>query len=281
MMNNNENKNDLREKLSRYAFRHLPFTEEISKPYLDAHRKQSLMLFREFLQFRGFALLSGEPGCGKSYLLNHLCGKLPGNTHKVMYIPFAQVGDSDMLKLICHELGIENGMSRSRMLKVIQKCIEDMQPVNPILVLDECQVTSHKTLETIRLLANFRFEEKNFFSIIMSGTEDFVQLLRLRINTALMQRMALHREIKTLNRERTQQYIEHHFRVAGIQHEMLTPQALERVFTASSGIPRVIDNLMIVVLREAAEDNQDRIDLEHVRKAMINCMPTLLENEIK
>jgi type II secretory pathway predicted ATPase ExeA len=280
-MNNNENSSILREKLSRYAFRRLPFTDEISEPYLDEHRRQSLTLFREFLQFRGFALLSGEPGCGKSYLLNHLCGKLPGNTHKVMYIPFSQVGDSDMLKLICHELGIENGMSRSRMLKVIQKCIEDMQPVNPILVLDECQITAHKTLETIRLLANFHFEEKNFFSVIMAGTEDFVQMLRLRINTALMQRITLHRELKTLTREKTLGYIEHHFHAAGVQHEILSPQAIERVFTASSGVPRVIDNLVRIALREAAEDNQDRVDLEHVRRGMINCMPTLLENEIK
>ncbi len=280
-MNNNENSSNLREKLSRYAFSHLPFTDEINEAYLDDHRKQSLTLFREFLQFRGFALLSGEPGCGKSYLLNHLCGKLPGNTHKVMYIPFSQVGDSDMLKLICHELGIENGMSRSRMLKVIQKCIEDMQPVNTILVLDECQITSHKTLETIRLLTNFHFEEKNLFSVIMAGTEDFVQMLRLRINTALMQRITLHREIKALNREKTREYIDHHFRVAGVQHEILTPQAVERVFTASAGVPRIIDNLMRVALREAAEDNQDRIELEHVRRGMINCMPTLLENEIK
>ncbi|MDD5597456.1 MAG: AAA family ATPase [Victivallaceae bacterium] len=280
-MNNNENSSIIREKLSRYAFRRMPFTDEISEAYLDEHRRQSLNLFREFLQFRGFALLSGEPGCGKSYLLNHLCGKLPGNTHKVMYIPFSQVGDSDMLKLICHELGIENGMSRSRMLKVIQKCVEDMQPVNPILVLDECQITAHKTLETIRLLANFHFEEKNFFSVIMAGTEDFVQMLRLRINTALMQRITLHRELKALTREKTQGYIEHHFNAAGVQHEILSPQAIERVFTASSGVPRVIDNLVRIALREAAEDNQDRVELEHVRKGMINCMPTLLENEIK
>jgi type II secretory pathway predicted ATPase ExeA len=278
---NNENSNDLRKKLSCYAFKHLPFTEEIIEPYLDDHREQSLTLFREFLQFRGFALLSGEPGCGKSYLLNHLCGKLPGNTHKIMYIPFSQVGDSDMLKLICHELGIENGMSRSRMLKVIQKCIEDMQPVNCILVVDECQITSHKTLETIRLLANFHFEEKNFFSIIMAGTEDFVQLLRLRINTALMQRVALHREMKPLNREKAQEYVEHHFRVAGVQHQMLSPQAMERVFRASSGAPRVINHLMRIALREAAEDNQDCVDLEHVRRGMMNSMPTLLENENK
>jgi type II secretory pathway predicted ATPase ExeA len=280
-MNNNENSSILMEKLSRYAFRRIPFTDDISEAYLDEQRRQSLNLFREFLQFRGFALLSGEPGCGKSYLLNHLCGKLPGNTHKVMYIPFSQVGDSDMLKLICHELGIENGMSRSRMLKVIQKCVEDMQPVNPILVLDECQITAHKTLETIRLLANFHFEEKNFFSVIMAGTEDFVQMLRLRINTALMQRITLHRELKALTREKTQSYIEHHFNAAGVQHEILSPQAIERVFTASSGIPRIIDNLVRIALREAAEDNQDRVELEHVRRGMINCMPTLLENEIK
>lgn len=272
--------NQVRKMFTGFGFKHLPFTREIAEPYLDERREKALKMLREFLQFRGFAVVSGEPGTGKTMLLKHLCAGLPGNSHKIIYIPFSTLSDSDMLKTVCFQLGVESTTSRSKMFKAIQKNIEDMQPVNPILVIDEAQKISHKTMETIRLMANFYFEDKNFFSVIMAGTEDFVQLFRLRVNQSLLQRITLFCSVAPLSREQTAEYVAHHFREAGVKREIVNPQAVNKVHDAASGIPRLINNLMLAALRETAEDGKDSVELEHVRKGMINSlMPAFTENE--
>jgi type II secretory pathway predicted ATPase ExeA len=158
---------DVRKKLVRYGFRHLPFTEESREIYLDDSRTNNIKKFREFLQFRGFAVLSGPPGTGKSALLRHICDSLPANTHKTIYIPFSMLSDSDMLKAVSFQLGIDKGMSKGRMFKCIQKHVEEMQPANLVIVFDEVHRMPHQTLEAIRIMTNFYFEDKNYISIIM------------------------------------------------------------------------------------------------------------------
>lgn len=270
--------NDARMKLARFGFKRLPFTYEILEPYIDPRREKHLKLLKEFLQLRGFAVISGPPGTGKTVLIKHLCSQLPANTHKVVYIPFSTLSDSDMLKTMCLHLGIESTMSRSKMFKGIQEHVERMQPVNPVIVFDEAQKLSHKTLETIRLLANFEFDGRHYISIVMAGTEDFTQIFRLRINQSLLQRISLFCSITPLSRDLTREYVAHHFKAAGAEREIVTAQAINLVFDAASGIPRVINNMMFAGLREAAEDEADLVDLEHVRKGMMNFhMPELME----
>lgn len=270
---------DARSKFARFGFKCIPFTREITAPFLDPRREKHLARLREFLQFRGFAVVAGGPGTGKTILLEHLCGQLHSNAYKVMYIPFSTLSDSDMLKTVCFHLGIETTMARSKMFKCIQDRIVEMQPVNIIIVLDEAQKLTHKTLETVRLMANFNFDGHNYLSIIMAGTDDFLQIFRLRINQSLFQRVSLFCEIPPLSRDATSQYVAHHLKTAGIEREIVTPQAVNFVYDAASGVPRIINNLMLAAFKETAEEEKDVVELEHIRKGMMNTMmPKFMEN---
>ncbi len=140
----------------------MPFTRPLKQPYLDEGRAEALKRLDAFLRHRGFAVVSGMPGCGKTMILHHLAAQLHPAANKIMYIPFSILSESDMLRALCHQMQIEPAFGKSTMLRGIQTRIQDMQPVNPILVLDEMQKANHNTIEVIRIMANFNFESQNF-----------------------------------------------------------------------------------------------------------------------
>ena len=251
-------------KFDQFGFSAKPFSGGEKTPFLDTSRKQVIKRMHSFFNYRGFAVLCGTPGTGKTMLLNHLCHKLQPNEHRIIYIPFAMLKPADMLKNICLKLDLEPTVSTTKMLGRIQDRITEIQPVNPVLVLDEIQKISHPTLEIIRLMTNFNFEEKNLFSVVMAGNDEFLQQLKLRLNEPLRQRVTCFQRLSALSREDTGKYIKHHFEVAGAHHEIITEQAASLVYELTSGTPRLINSLLCASLEEAADAGSKIIDLDHI-----------------
>ena len=264
-------------KFDRFGFTAVPFTSASKTAYLDVSRDKVLNNLQNFLIYRGFAVLCGAPGTGKTALLNHLCRQLQPNEHKIIYIPFSMLKPSDMLKNICIKLNIEPTVSASKMLTMIQSCITEIQPVNPVLVLDEIQKISHQTLEVIRLMTNFNFEEKNLFSVLMAGNDEFLQHLKLRINEPLRQRVTCYCRLAPLSRKDTEKYITHHFEAAGAHHKIITQQAVSLVYDFTSGIPRLINSLLFAALDAAADAETQIIDLQHINQAGVLVTPPVQE----
>lgn len=254
-------------KFDRFSFSSMPFSGIQATPFLDASREHVIKTIRNFLDYRGFAVLCGTPGTGKTLLLNHLCHQLQPNEHRIIYIPFSMLKPSDMLKNICAKLNVEPTISTSKMLGRIQDCIAEIQPVNPVLVLDEIQKISHQTLEIIRLMTNFNFEEKNLFSVLMVGNDEFLQQLKLRINEPLRQRVTCFCQLSALSRDDTNKYIKHHFETAGAHQEIITEPAIALAYDFTSGIPRLINSLLFAALEAAADAESQIIDLEHINSA--------------
>ncbi|MCF6177661.1 MAG: AAA family ATPase [Victivallaceae bacterium] len=254
-------------KLDMFGFSAVPFANRAENPFLDASRERLVKTIAHFINYRGFAVLTGAPGTGKTMFLNYISQQLQPNEHKIIYIPFAMLKPADMLKYICIKLNIEPVVSTTKMLGKIQDCIAEIQPTNPILILDEVQKISHQTLETIRLMTNFNFEDKNLFSVIMAGNDEFLQQLKLRINEPIRQRITIFSRLTALSRADTAKYIDHHLKTAGAHQQIIDSQATTLVYDFTSGIPRLINSLMFAALNIAAEANSPIIELEHLNHA--------------
>ena len=251
-------------KFDPFGFSSMPFFENEKTPFLDTSRLEVIKRIKNFLNYRGFALLCGPMGSGKTMLLNHLCQTLQPNEHRIIYIPFAMLRPVDMLKNICLKLDLEPTVSITKMLRCIQDRIAEIQPVNPVLVIDEIQKISNPTLEIIRLMTNFNFEEKNLVSVVMAGNDEFFQQLRLRVNEPLRQRITCFQRLSPLSREDTNEYIKHQFETAGAHHEMITQQAVSLVYDLTSGTPRLINSLLFAALEEAANAKSTIINIDHI-----------------
>jgi len=111
----------------------------------------------------------------------------------------------------------------------------------------------------------------------MSGTDDFIQKLKLRINEALLQRITLYSHIRSLSREDTQKYINYHVKDAGVQSEIFSPEVISHIYNITSGIPRLISSLTFASIDLAARQKSKIITLEHINEAETMVMPPKME----
>lgn len=250
-----------------YGITGKPFGSTPVKPFLNDEKRNLLNHLDSFLEHRGFAVLTGPAGGGKSSLLNYFCSKLNHKTHQVIYMPFSILSEGDFLRAICRAMDIEPASRKSVMINEIQNVVRDIQPVNPVLVLDEAQKISAPTLEFIRLLSNFEFDSKNLFSVIMTGSNEFLQCLKLRMLEPLRQRITFFGKIKSLSRNETPAYIKHGFEAVGACQDIIEEQAFTLIHDLSGGIPRLINSITTAALENAAGEESSIIKLEHVRNA--------------
>ena len=150
-----------------FGFEKTPFLTACKKPFLDVPRQKCLEQLNTFLHYRGFAAIAGEPGTGKTTLVGELVKKLNPSANKVIYIPFANFSESDLLRYIATCFGLEPAFRKSKAVADLQDFIKKLQAIDPIIVFDDAQNASPKTLESIRLLANDGFDARKSLSCIM------------------------------------------------------------------------------------------------------------------
>jgi len=254
----------------RYGLTKLPFRNSPEKLFHDKNREKAFVHLNYFIQHRGFCVVTGNAGVGKSALLREFCRSLHPKQVKILYIPFSMFGEFDMLCSLCYQLELETSLMKSHMLKKIRERIRELQPVNIIAVFDEVQKIKHPSLEIIRTMTNFDFDEKSYVSVIFSGTPEFLNLLRLRINEHLRQRISMFISIGKLSRKDTFNYIKHCMKDAGVCHDIFSEQALNTIYELTEGIPRIINNICSATFAEAAVEQAQMIDISHVQNANKN-----------
>ena len=249
-----------------------PFLNEPKKPFLDDNRTQCLQKLSTFLQIRGFAAIAGQPGNGKTAIVRYFTQTLHKPSHKIVYVPFNNLNENDLLKVICQRLDVTPPHYKNKTIGAIQKRITDIQPINPVIIFDEMQNASPQIMDAIRLLANDDFDSKSKMSIIMIGTNEFFDKLRLAINESLTQRITLFNRIEALNRSSTSNYIKYCLKEAGAEHEIFEEQAVQLIYDISGGAIRIINKLSLAAMSCASEEESTVVTLQHVEVAKQQCL---------
>jgi len=255
-----------------FALTTIPFLKNSAKPFLDEPRQQCLLQLNKFLQFRGFAAVAGKPGTGKTALIRYFTQSLHQPAHKIIYLPFTNLNESDVLKALCQRLDTEPPFGKNAMITTIQKRIRDLQPINPIIVLDEMQNASNTVMEHIRLLANDHFDKEAKISWILVGTSQLFTKLQLAINLSLAQRICRFFQLRELSKEDTDHYISHCLEQAGAKHTIFEPAAINFIADASKGIMRIINQLAGSAMAIASENQSSNVSIQYVHQAADLCI---------
>ncbi len=255
-----------------FALSSIPFLKNPPKPFLDEPRQQCLVQLNKFLQFRGFAAVAGNPGTGKTALTRYFTQLLHQPSHKIIYLPFTNLNESDVLKAICQRLDTEPPFGKNAVINAIQKRIRDIQPINPVIGLDEMQNASNSIMEHIRLLINDHFDNEPKISCILVGANEFFTKLQLAINLSLTQRISLFCHVRDLSKENTKAYIEHCLEQAGAKHSIFEPAAINLIADASKGTIRIINQLAGFAMTIASEKQSSNVTLDYVQQATDFCI---------
>lgn len=189
---------------------------------------------------KGFILLTGEIGAGKTTLCRTLIKRLEPD-YKIAVILNPILSSFGLLKAIVDDLKIP---CKSRTKQgIIESLNEFILKGNEIVVIiDEAQNLRASTLEQIRLLGNIETEKTKLVQLILVGQPELQKLLMKEQLRQLRQRIAVSYHIRPLDKTETEGYIYHRLNIAGAQNKIwFQPDAMDEIFNYSQGIPRVIN----------------------------------------
>jgi general secretion pathway protein A len=277
--------------LDYYGLREQPFGVTPDPRFLHfgaSHREALASLYYGVESGRGFLALIAKPGMGKTTLLFHLLGKLQ-NSARTALVFQTQCDSRQFLRSLMEDLEVECRENddlfdlQSQLNEVLVR--ETQAGRRVVLIVDEAQNLEDPVLETLRMLSNFERPRAKLMQIILAGQPQLATKLASERLVQLRQRVSIVSRLSQLTPAETTDYIDHRLLVAGYTGKPLFASgALERIASASEGIPRNINNLCFHALTLGFARGAKRIEasvLEEVLAdlALESCGPTIAMKE--
>jgi general secretion pathway protein A len=209
---------------------------------------------------KGFILLTGEVGTGKTTLLNRLLDWLHGQRVATAYIFNSQLDVNHLFDFVMADFGIacESREKSQVLLRLNQWLLERYRAgETAVLIIDEAQNLSLQVLEEIRLLTNLETSTEKLLQIVLTGQPELEEKLKLPQLRQLRQRITLRCRTSALTLEETFGYIAERLRIAGANGDpIFSEEAIQTLHMYARGIPRVVNLLCEHALINAYVDHQ-------------------------
>lgn len=193
---------------------------------------------------KGFTVITGEVGTGKTLLVQKLLSRLDGNI-KTAYLFNPKLDSTDFLQYICEDLGLKDKKrSKGEYLAQLHHFLMDCytRNENVVLIIDEAQNLGPELLEEVRLLTNLETPRKKLLQIILLGQPELNDILNHPQCRQLKQRVSLRYQIQPLKKEETEEYIKKRLKIAGaVDPYFFPPGAIGEIYKYTKGIPRLIN----------------------------------------
>jgi general secretion pathway protein A len=232
-----------------YGFVRSPFEMTPDPAFLflgEAHREGLATLGYGVENRKGFVLLTGEVGTGKTTLLHALLAKLDRET-LAAFIFNPRLEPLDFFRMLFDDYEIETPChTKAEYLLALNRFLIDRLERNltTLLIVDEAQNLSPEMLEEIRLLSNLETPRSKLIQIMLVGQPELWEMLSRPELRQLRQRIVLRCELRPFDLTETERYVEERIRLAGYTGKALFKvAALRLVHDLSGGVPRVINIL--------------------------------------
>jgi general secretion pathway protein A len=233
-----------------FGLRESPFNVNPDPRYLFLTRQiqESLAGLTYGIQNRkGFILLTGEVGTGKTTLLNRLLDWLHGQRVATAYIFNSRLDEKQLFDFIMAEFEIPcESREKSQVLMHLNQWLLERYRAGEtaVLIVDEAQNLSTDVLEEIRLLTNLETSTEKLLQIVLTGQPELEEKLKLPQLRQLRQRITLRCRTSPLSLEETFGYIAERLRIAGANGApIFSKESIQTAHRYSYGIPRVVNLL--------------------------------------
>jgi len=258
-----------------YGLREKPFNLNPDPEYFfmsHEHGETYTQLEYAITENKGFVVITGEIGSGKTTLINYLLRRLRSDI-EVAVLHHTLVRPKQFIKMLCQEFELSSdGMSKAEMLELFYNFLLEQFAARKrvVLIIDESQNLPETTLEEIRLLSNLESEKNHLLQIILLGQPELKNKLEQKNLEQFVQRVTVYWHLKGLNQDEVGHYISHRLKVAGIDNnrEIFRPDAIDALFTNSRGIPRLINILCDAALVHGYADELNIIGKDTIEEVV-------------
>ena len=259
---------------SYYGFTEMPFhiTPDPKFLYLSETHQEALQHLKYGVtEKKGFIVLIGEVGCGKTTLCRKFMNELDPEHYDTALILNPRVTETQMLKNILIELGVPTiGRNKTDLVAQINQLLLERiaQGREIVLIIDEAQNLSFEVFEQVRLLSNLETDKQKLLQIILMGQTELKDRLAAEELRQLRQRILVHYELRPFSRTEMDRYINHRLTISGsMGRPHFTSWALRKIYSASRGIPRIINNLCDKSLLSAFIRESDEVTYWDARRS--------------
>jgi general secretion pathway protein A len=210
----------------------------------DAHREGLATLVYAVRARKGFVLLTGEVGTGKTTLLHALLSQLDSGTASA-FIFNPRLEPLDFFRVLFDELGIEERCQTKAeyLLALNHFLIERLRKNQPtVLIVDEAQNLSPEMLEEVRLLSNLETPTSKLLQIMLVGQPELAEMLDRPELRQLRQRIVLRHQLRPFDPQELASYVAERLRLAGYTGEgLFDRKALAALYDVTGGVPRLVN----------------------------------------
>jgi len=261
-----------------YGLNEKPFDLHPDPDYLymsRGHENVYTHLEYAIAENKGFVVVTGEIGSGKTTLINFLLTKIRQDI-QVGLISNTSLTPGQLIMMICEEFEVPldgSGSDKAKRLVLFHDFLLEQfsKKKRVVLIIDEAQNLTPEALEEIRMLSNLEAEKHHLIQIILVGQPELKYKLQLKDLEQFAQRVTVHCHLDGMRREDVDQYIRYRLKVAGANNsDIFREDAIEAVQRYSRGIPRLINILCDTALLFGYADSLKSIDkgvIEAVVKA--------------
>ena len=256
-----------------YGLKEAPFNVTPNPEYIylgENHKEALAQLLYGVREKKGFIVITGEVGTGKTTLVHYLLERMDGNNHtKTAFLFNPKLTVNDFIQYILRDLGVRvQGQTKGEYLHHLHRYLLNAyrKDERVVLIVDEAHGLKPELLEEIRLLSNLETARSKLLQIVLVGQAELNETLSRPEFRQLRQRINLRFHLPPLSAKETKEYVEKRLRVAGAKGPIFTETAIKEIFSKSKGTPRLINILCDNALLSGYAMDRKMVDANLIRE---------------
>ena len=197
---------------TRYGLEFNPFIKNSKKILVSTSEyKETLFRLDYLAKTKGFGLITGAPGRGKTTAIRTWAATLNPSLYKVVYSSLSTLTPNDFYRNLVKELGSEPAFKKPDNFRIIQEEITRLslkKRKTPIIIIDEANYINNAILNDLNILFNFEMDSRDRAAILLAGLPKLNSTLQLQIHEPLKQRIVMNYNLEGLSKDEGRAYIE-------------------------------------------------------------------------